>query len=203
MAGSDFIIGEGLERHVPGFELVFEPEWHTSNPRLSEELRRGEGHWDYVRPVEAGAVLWAIEEIYLASILNDLPPEDYRERPEWAAEADPRSLTLRLHSLRMGSPLHVIVDIPSAIYVPTFAAFCYGLAHVFGVPYRAATAFESARQSYFAQRVATARAKDEWLDYKAERVEQQTRLRLKAVDVVVPMHNTDEQERPMEPPAEK
>ena len=57
---------------------------------------------------------------------------------------------------------------------------------------------ERARESYFEQRVATAEAKDAWLDYKADRVARQTRLRLKAVDHYVAEGNSVE--GPIAPP---
>jgi hypothetical protein len=167
---------------------------------VPESLRRSPGYWQPVRPVEVGVISSTVEEIYLASIRGDLPPADYRERPDWAVEANARSFTLRLASVRMGSPLHLVIDLPSLLYVPTFTAFAYGLAHVLGTPYRAAAAFERARQMYFQQRLATAAAKDEWLDYKAEKVAQQTQLRLRAVDVEWP--RIEEEELPITPPDE-
>jgi hypothetical protein len=195
----DFIVGEGLDEYLGGLQLTFEGEWYTPDPRLPKGLREiSSGHWVPVRPIEVAVVLSTVEEIYFASIRGDLPPPDYRDRPHWAVEADARSLTMRLHSLRMGSPLHVILDMPATIYVSTFAAFAYGLGHIFGVPYRAAAAFERARESYFEQRHATARAKDEWLDYKAQQVERRTSLRLKAVDIVTRVPN--DEERPIQPP---
>jgi hypothetical protein len=143
----------------------------------------------------------AIEEVYLASIRADLPPADYRQRPAWAAEADARSCTLRVETVRMSSPLQVLLDLPAPKYVSTFAAFAYGLGHVLGVPYRAAAAFERARASYFEARHKSAEAKDAWLDYKAERVARETKLRLRAVDISVPQSLRDHEEtRPIQPP---
>jgi hypothetical protein len=199
----DFIVGEAMDEFVPGLLLTFEGGWYTPDPRLPEALRRiSTGHWEPVRAVEVGVVLTAIEEIYLASIRGDLPPKDYRRKQDWAAEADARSLTLRVHSLRMGSPLHVLLDLPATIYVSTFGAFSFGLAHVLGVPYRAAAVFERARERYYEQRLATAEAKDAWLDYKAKRVARQTTLRLRAVEVALPRRERDEEERPIEPPGD-
>ena len=196
----DFIVGPALDELIPGLHLVFEGEWYTPDPKLPESLRQSPGYWEPVRPIEVGVILFALEEIYLASIRGDLPPPDYRERPDWAAEANARSFTLRLASARMGSPLHLVLDLPAVLYVPTFTAFAYGLAHVLGVPYRAAAAFERARQMYFQQRLDTAAAKQQWLDYKAEQVARQTRLRLRAVDVEWPRF--DEEELPITPPDE-
>lgn len=198
---ADFIVGTvDDEQWVPGLRLTFEPEWWPTDPKLPPQFRLRPGTWSFVRPGDVGVVMTAIEEIYLASIRADLPPADYRERTSWAMEANPRSLTLRVDSLRMGSPLQVLLDLPATFYVPTFAAFAYGLGHVLGVPYRAAAAFERARESYFEARHASAKAKDAWLDYKAEQVAKQTSFRLRAVDVALPGEDREGSEPlPIEP----
>jgi hypothetical protein len=138
-------------------------------------------------------VMTALEEVYLASIRADLPPPDYRQRPGWALEpsSDPRSLTMSVNRINMGSPLQVLLDLPATFYVATFAAFCYGVGLVLGEPYRAAAHFERARQTYYEARHASAKAKDQWLEYKAEQVERATHLRLRAVDVEVPLRRDD------------
>lgn len=170
----NFIVGEAMDEFVPGLLLTFEGEWYAPDPHLPEGLRRiSTGHWEPVRAIEVGVVLTAIEEIYLASIRGDLPPRTIDRNRDWASEADARSLTLRVHSLRMGLPLHVLLDLPATIYVSTFGAFAFGLAHVLGVPYRAAAVFERAHERYFEQRPATTEAKNAWLDYKAKRVARQ------------------------------
>lgn len=198
----DFIVGTvDDDQWVPGLRLTFEPEWFPTDRELPPQLQHGPGTWGYVRPGDVGVVLTAIEEIYLASIRADLPPPNYREHTSWAMEANPRSLTLSVDSIRMGSPLQVLLDLPSTFYVPTFAAFAYGIGHVLGVPYRAAAAFERARLSYYEARHASAEAKDEWLDYKAERVEKDTQLRLRAVDIAMPGEGREGDEPlPIEPP---
>jgi hypothetical protein len=55
----------------------------------------------------------------------------------------------------------------------------YALAHC----YRAASALERAREEYFRQRRATATARDEWLEYKAQGVVRKTRNQVGAVKV--------------------
>jgi hypothetical protein len=52
-----------------------------------------------------------------------------------------------------------------------FGAFAYGLAHVFGVPFRAASSFYGARESYYESRLAADEAKQRRLDWKAEKRE--------------------------------
>lgn len=199
--GEDFIVGTvDDDQWMPGLLLTFEPEWFPTDSKLPPQFQHRLGSWGYVRPGDVGVVMTAIEEVYLASIRADLPPRDYRENTSWAMEADPRSATLRVDTIRMGSPLQVLLDMPSTLYVPTFAAFAYGIAHVLGVPYRAAASFERARESYFEARHASARAKDQWLDYKAERVEKQTQLRLRAVDIALPGEGREGPEpSPIEP----
>ena len=134
-----------------GTALTFEPERIPTDPNLPEQFKKKPGLWREVRPGDVGIVLTAIEEIYLASIRADLPPEDYRQRPDWAMDedSDPCSLTMRVGSIRMGSPLQILLDLPATFYVPTFAAFCYAIGHVLGIPHRAAAQFHRARESYF------------------------------------------------------
>jgi hypothetical protein len=199
MPEEDWIIGEGLDEFVPSLDLVFEGPWYEPDDGLPPGLR-GSSFWESIRPIEVAVVIQAVEEIYLASIRGDLPPADYREQPDWAARANPRSLTMVIQEIRLGSPLHLVLDLPATIYIPTFSAFAYGLAHVLGVPYRAGAMFHRARESYFTARVASAEAKDEWLDYKAAQVERESRLRLKAVDYASPPKRSDE--RPIEPPSD-
>jgi hypothetical protein len=190
----EFIVGTvDDDRWVPGLLLTFEPEWFPTDSTLPEPFRRRPGIWREVRPGDVGVVMTALEEIYLASIRADLPPEDYRDRPGWAMEpaSNPRSLTMSVDRIDMHSPLQVLLDLPATVYIPTFAAFCYGLAHVLGVPYRAAAHFERARESYYEARHDSAKAKDKWLDYKAEQVERATHLRLRAVDIEVPGQGED------------
>lgn len=98
-------------------------------------------------------VISGIEEIYIAAIREDLPPARYWQPLDWAARAETRSLTPRLRSLELGSPLHVVLELPAPVYVSALAFFAYGLARVFGAPYRAAAIFERAREKYFDQRL--------------------------------------------------
>jgi hypothetical protein len=196
----DFIVGTvDDDQFVPGLELTFEPTWRPTDPRLPEGLRTRPGTWGWVRPGDVGVVMTAIDEIWLASIRADLPPADYRRRESWAMAEDPRSFTARVSAIRMGSPLQVILDLPAPLYVSTFAAFAYGLGHVLGIPYRAAAAFHNARKSYFEARHESAKAKDAWLEYKAEQVQSETQFRLRSVEVVVPPHA--DVSTPIEPPA--
>jgi len=195
----EFIVGTvNDDDWVPGLLLTFEPEWWATDPGLPQPLRTRPGRWAYVRPVEVGVVMTTIEEIFLASIRADLPPPEWRSHPEWAAEANPRSLTMHVDTLRMGSPLQVLLDTPTPFYVPAFAFFTYGLARVLGAPYRAAASFERARQSYYEARHESAKAKDAWLEHKAGRVQRDTTLRLRAVDVELP--RGDHSQLPMEAP---
>ena len=193
----DFVVGPVYD-YVGPLRLVFEGQWRTPDRNLPEELRRiQEGHWAPIRPVEAAAVITAIEEIYLAGIRHDLPPRRYQKRLDWAVNAHARSLTLRVKAIRLGSPLHIVLDIPPPAYVPAFAFFAYGLAKVFGMPYRAAAIFERAREDYFNQRLDTAEAKDRWLDYKANRAARESQFRLRAVDAE-PLGDSKTVEKPIQ-----
>jgi hypothetical protein len=61
---ADFIVGRVDDEARPfGLRLIFEPEWHAPDRRLPEALRGSPGHWGWVRPVEVGVVMTAIEEI--------------------------------------------------------------------------------------------------------------------------------------------
>jgi len=90
----------------------------------------------------------------------------------------------------------VVLELPPPVYVSALAFFSYGLAYVFGVPYRAAAIFEKAREDYFNQRLATAEAKERWLVYKARQVKKQTQFHLRAVDLTQP-GRPETDERPL------
>jgi hypothetical protein len=56
------------------------------------------------------------------------------------------------------------------LFVPvlvSIVALVYGAARVLSLFYRAGVVIERAREAYFRQRLASATARDAWLDYKA------------------------------------
>src|SRR4051794_6203592 len=119
----------------PGLLLVFEGEkWDQS--RTPPELQRDDPGDVPVRPIAVAGVIAAVEELYIVSFAKDAPPESFEERPDWPWEYDLRSLHARLSAVRMESDLHLLLDLPWPVYVGGYTAFAYGLAHVFGVPYK-------------------------------------------------------------------
>ena len=101
-----------------------------------------------IRPIEVAAVLTALEEIFLATLLRDAPPRDHRGR-DWAWDYDAQSVHIQLAGVELGREprgrLRVLVAIPWHVYTVPFSAFAYGIAHVFGAPAQEESLFERAR----------------------------------------------------------
>jgi hypothetical protein len=155
---------------------------------------------DPVRPIEVAAILTSLEEVFLVTLLRDTPPPDHRGR-DWAWDYYAESLHVRLTALDL-APLRVEVAIPWHVYTVPFAAFSYGLAHVFGAPAQAAPLFERAREDFFSTRLA-GEPKPEWLEWQAwlELKYEQLQIvpfRLDAVDILLALPP----EHDPEPPAE-
>jgi hypothetical protein len=171
-----------MSGEVPADEPAVEP------PRLLLVFDRT-GTDEPIRPVEVAAVLTAIEEIFLVTLLRDTPPPDHRGR-DWALSYDAQAMNIELAGIELASPLRVLVTIPWHVYTVPFSAFAYGLAHVFGAPSRADDLFERAREDFWSSRLAGAEPKPEWLgwqgwlEYKYDQV-QIVPLRLAEVGVVL------------------
>jgi hypothetical protein len=145
---------------------------------------------DPIRPVQVGAVLSSLEEIFLVTLLRDAPPPDHHGR-DWAWDYDAQSLHINLAGLTFGSPLQVLVGLPWHAYTLPFCAFAYGIAHVFGAPTTAAPVFDRAREDFWSSRLACEEPKPEWLEWQAwlelkhEEVEQAVPFRLSEVDIAL------------------
>jgi hypothetical protein len=141
-----------------------------------------------VRPIEVAAVLSAIEEIFLVTLLRDAPPPDHRGR-DWAWDYDAQAQHIELSGIELGSPLRVLVSLPWHVYSVPFSAFAYAVAHVFGAPARSAELFERAREDFWNTRLSGG-PKPEWLEWhgwlelKYEQV-QLVPFRLSEADVVL------------------
>ena len=148
------------------------------------------GPGDALRPVQVAAVLSSLEEIFLVTLLRDAPPPDYRNR-EWVWDYEAEGLNVRLAGVVLEPRLEVVLTLPWYVYTVPFAAFAYGLAHVFGVPIRAAELFERARQDFWASRLAGSEPRAEWmewqawLEYKHEQMQRVVPYRLREVDVAL------------------
>jgi hypothetical protein len=121
---------------------------------------------ELVRPAEVAAVLTALEEIFLVTLLRDAPPRDHTRR-EWALDYEPETAQIGLEGLTFESPLHVVLALPWHAYTVPFSAFAYGVAHVFGAPSHAAPLFDRARQDFWSTRLAGQSPKAEWMEWQA------------------------------------
>lgn len=163
---------EGTIDQPPGLLLELEA---TNLEDLPPPLR-------FVRPVDVASVLTTIEAIYIVTVLNAPPPRlDEKAELEWVRQQVARSRRLGMRAVRMESPLQVLLELPWPVYAAGFSGFMYGIAHVLGVPYRAATRFYDARDEYWTSRLREARSKEEWLDWKADRAEREIPFRLTSV----------------------
>jgi hypothetical protein len=102
-------------------------------------------------------------------VLDFPPPGPEDGELEWIARHQHFSRQMSLRAARLESPLQLLLEFPPVVYVMGFSGFAYGVAHVLGVPYKAAARFHQARAEYFESRVEAADAKDAWLERKAER----------------------------------
>jgi hypothetical protein len=121
---------------------------------------------DLVRPAQVAAVLTALEEIFLVTLLRDAPPADHTRR-EWALEYDDHAVQIGLEGLTLESPLHVVLALPWHAYTVPFSAFAYGVAHVFGAPSHSAPLFDRAREDFWSSRLAGSSPKAEWMEWQA------------------------------------
>jgi hypothetical protein len=166
----------------------------------------GVGAEDLVRPAEVAAVLMALEEIFLVTLLRDAPPSDHTRR-EWALDFEPDSAQIGLEGLTLESSLHLVLALPWHAYTVPFSAFAYGVAHVFGAPSHAAPLFDRAREDFWSTRLAGDNPKAEWmewqawLEYKHEQVVRLVPFHLAEVDIELTLPPAGEPEREPEPPA--
>jgi hypothetical protein len=143
---------------------------------------------DLVRPAQVAAVLTALEEIFLVTLLRDAPPPDHTRR-EWALAYDDQAVQIGLEGLTLESPLHVVLALPWHVYTVPFSAFAYGVAHVFGAPSQSAPVFDRAREDFWSSRLAGGSPKAEWmewqawLEYKHEEVLRTVPFHLAEVDI--------------------
>jgi hypothetical protein len=121
---------------------------------------------DPIRPVEVSAILTALEEIFLATLLRDAPPPDHRGR-DWAWDYDVQSLHIQLTGIDLAQRLSVQLAIPWHVYTVPFSAFAYALAHVFGAPTQEGTLFQRAREDFWSTRLAGEQPRTEWLEWQA------------------------------------
>ena len=158
---------------------------------------------ELIRPAQVAAVLTALEEIFLVTLLRDAPPPDHARR-EWALDYDAQAVQIGLEGLTLESPLHVELALPWHAYTVPFSAFAYGVAHVFGAPSHSAPLFERAREDFWITRLAGDNAKAEWmewqawLEYKHEEVVRLVPFHLAEVDIELTLPPPREPER--EPP---
>ena len=143
-----------------------------------------------LRPIQVAAVLSGLEEVFLVTLLRDVPPPDHRRR-EWAWDFDAQSLHIGLAGLRLESPLEILLALPWHVYTVPFSAFAYGLAHVFGAPTTSAPVFDRAREDFWSSRLASDSPEPEWmewqawLEYKHEEIERTAPFRLREVDIAL------------------
>jgi hypothetical protein len=121
---------------------------------------------EVVRPAQVAAILTALEEIFLVTLLRDTPPPDHPRR-EWALDYDAQAQNIGLDGLALESAVHVLLALPWHVYTVPFSAFAYGVAHVFGAPARSAPLFERAREDFFSSRLAGEEPKAEWMEWQA------------------------------------
>jgi hypothetical protein len=126
----------------------------------------GVGTDELVRPAQVAAVLTALEEIFLVTLLRDAPPPDHARR-EWALDYDAAAVHMGLDGLTLESPLHVVLALPWHVYTVPFSAFAYGVAHVFGAPAQSAPVFDRAREDFWSTRLAGGSPKAEWMEWQA------------------------------------
>jgi hypothetical protein len=150
----------GMTGEVPAEQPAVEP------PRMLLAFARAATDDPVVRPIEVAAVLNAIEEIFLVTLLRDAPPPDHRGR-DWAWDYETQALHIEIAGLDVGPPLRVLVTLPLQVYSVPFSAFAYGLAHVFGAPETSAELFERAREDFWSSRLAGEEPHQEWLEWVA------------------------------------
>ena len=119
-----------------------------------------------IRPVQVAAVLSALEEIFLVTLLRDAPPPDHRRR-DWALDYDAQSMHVGLDGLRLEPPLQILLALPWHVYTVPFSAFAYGVAHVFGAPAQAAPLFDRSREDFWSSRLAGGNPSAEWMEWQA------------------------------------
>jgi hypothetical protein len=161
----------------------------------------GVGAGELIRPAEVAAVLTALDEISLVTLLRDAPPPDHARR-EWALDYDAEAAPLGLEGLTLESRLHVVLALPWHAYTVPFSAFAYGVAHVFGAPSQSAPLFERAREEFWSTRLAGDSPKAEWmqwqawLEYKHEEVVRLVPFHLGEVDIEMTLPPALEPEPP-------
>jgi hypothetical protein len=112
--------------------------------------------------LESVAELFAdIAQLYWLSIASELArPVDELQRDEaWAA---------RVIVVRYGSPFHILVEIPLAVWAGGAAAFMGALATVFGAPYKSAAQFHGSRAEYWRKRLEADEAHRQWLESRRQ-----------------------------------
>jgi hypothetical protein len=163
----------------------------------------GVGADELVRPAQVAAVLTALEEIFLVTLMRDAPPPDHTRR-EWALDYEAETAQIELEGLTLASPLHVVLGLPWHAYTVPFSAFAYGIAHVFGAPSQSAPLFDRAREDFWSTRLAGDNPTAEWmewqawLEYKHEEVVRLVPFHLGEVDIELTLPPALEPER--EPP---
>ena len=126
----------------------------------------GLGADEPIRPAQVAAVLTALEEIFLVTLLRDAPPPDHARR-EWALRLRRPGVQIGLEGLTLESPLHVVLALPWHVYTVPFSAFAYGVAHVFGAPSQSAPLFDRAREDFWSSRLAGEQPEAEWMEWQA------------------------------------
>ena len=161
----------------------------------------GLGADDLIRPAQVAAILTALEEVFLVTLLRDAPPPDHPRR-EWALDYDTQATGVGLEGLTLEPPLHVLLALPWHVYTVPFAAFAYGVAHVFGAPSQAAPVFDRAREDFWSSRLAGSSPKPEWMEWQAwlehkhEEVVRIVPFRLAEVDIELTLPPEDDAEAP-------
>ena len=136
----------------------------------------GMGADELVRPAQVAAVLTALEEIFLVTLLRDAPPPDHRGA-SGRSTTTPESLQIGLDGAALESPLHILLALPWHVYTVPFSAFAYGVAHVFGAPSHRRAPLRSRARGLLEQpprrrqpRSAEWMEWQAWLEYKHEEV---------------------------------
>ena len=161
----------------------------------------GLGADDLIRPAQVAAILTALEEVFLVTLLRDAPPPDHPRR-EWALDYDTQGARVGLEGLTLEPPLHVLLALPWHVYTVPFSAFAYGVAHVFGAPSQSAPVFDRAREDFWSSRLAGSSPKPEWMEWQAwlehkhEEVVRLVPFRLAEVDIELTLPPEDDAEAP-------
>lgn len=138
--------------------LSFDPGQHPAPSQLGAVLTDVEGL--YWLAIEVG-----LRDDFYSSTMADgwWPPLQAGARHEQALGCplfDPPSVTYA----HMGSPLHILLELPWAAWAAGGAGFVTAVTMVFALPYKAASQWHKSRSEYWQARLEADKAKRDWLD---------------------------------------